>query len=166
MVLSAKDANGLTALHKAAGLGNTRAVEYLLSVWPEAATEKDASGRTPLHYAASTRNNDRCFNLLVQAGADEETQDNVSNIHPRYNGYCCEVNNHFLLVEVENHVKFILYFLLHLSFQKQRVASFYKSKANHNELDRSFFTVVPDAPRIPQIAANEFDWNVINPDQV
>lgn len=50
--------------------------------------------------------------------------------------------------------------------QKQRVASFYKSKANQSELDRSLLSVVPDAPRIPQIAANEFDWNVINPDQV
>lgn len=64
-------------LHKAAGLAHTRVVEYLLSVWPESATEKDTMGRTPLHYAASMRNNDRCFNLLVQAGADEETQDNV-----------------------------------------------------------------------------------------
>lgn len=78
VVLSARDANGLTALHKAAALANTSAVEYLLSVWPESATEKDATGKTPLHYAASAKNNDRCFNLLVQAGADEEAQDNVS----------------------------------------------------------------------------------------
>lgn len=78
IVLSAKDANGLTALHKAAGLAHTRVVEYLLSVWPEAATERDATGKIPLHYAASAKNNDRCFNLLVQAGADEDALDNVS----------------------------------------------------------------------------------------
>lgn len=78
IVLSSKDANGMTALHKAAGLAHTRIVEYLLSIWPEAATEKDASGKNPLHYAASAKNNDRCFNLLVQAGADEEALDNVS----------------------------------------------------------------------------------------
>lgn len=78
VVLSAKDSNGLTALHKAAGLANTKAVEYLLSVWPEAAMEKDSTGKMPLHYAASMKNNDRVFNLLVQAGADEEAQDNVS----------------------------------------------------------------------------------------
>lgn len=77
ILLSAKDGNGLTALHKAAGLAHTRVVEYLLSVLPEAATERDAAGRTPLHYAAATKNNDRCFNLLVQAGAEEEAQDNV-----------------------------------------------------------------------------------------
>lgn len=50
--------------------------------------------------------------------------------------------------------------------QKQKVASFYKSKTSHGELDRGLLTVVPDAPRIPQTAVNEFDWNVINPDQV
>lgn len=77
VVLSARDSNGLTALHKAAGLAHTSVVEYLLSVWPESATEKDVTGKTPLHYAASAKNNDRCFNLLVQAGADEEAQDNV-----------------------------------------------------------------------------------------
>lgn len=79
VVLSARDTNGLTALHKAAGLANTKAVEYLLSVWPEAAMVGDATGKTPLHYAASAKNNDRCFNLLVQAGADEEAQDKVSS---------------------------------------------------------------------------------------
>lgn len=59
-------------------MAHTQVVEYLLSMWPESAADKDATGKTPLHYAASAKNNDRCFNLLVQAGADEETQDNVS----------------------------------------------------------------------------------------
>lgn len=150
VVLSARDSNGLTALHKAAGLANTRVVEYLLSVWPESATEKDATGKTPLHYAASAKNNDRCFNLLVQAGADEETQDNVSELVAQVvivNLYCFPFLSSFIA-------------------QNKRIPNFYKTKAGQNEMDRSVLTVVPDAPRIPQIAATEFDWNVINPDQV
>jgi ankyrin repeat protein len=50
----------------------------LLSIWPNAATEEDYTGKTPLHWAASAKNNDRCFNLLVQAGADELAVDSVS----------------------------------------------------------------------------------------
>lgn len=48
--------------------------------------------------------------------------------------------------------------------QRQKVASYYRSRAS--DVERSNLTVVPEAPRIPQTAANEFDWNVINPDQV
>lgn len=77
-MLSCKDVNGLTPLHKAAGLAHTSIVEYLLAVWPASATETDNSGKTPLHYAASMKNNDRAFNLLVQAGADEMAPDVVS----------------------------------------------------------------------------------------
>ncbi|XP_059612657.1 uncharacterized protein LOC132259125 [Phlebotomus argentipes] len=75
ILLSSKDQNGLTALHKAAGLAHTRVVEYLLSVWPEAATDVDDSGKLPLHWAAAAKNNERTFNLLVQAGADETATD-------------------------------------------------------------------------------------------
>lgn len=52
-------------------------VEYILSVWPNAALELDAEGKSPLHYAASLKNNDRVFNLLVQAGSDELLSDRV-----------------------------------------------------------------------------------------
>lgn len=76
-ILSSKDANGLTPLHKAAGLAHTSIVEYLLALWPSAAQEKDNSGKTPLHYAASIKNNERVFNLLVHAGAEEGTTDKV-----------------------------------------------------------------------------------------
>lgn len=79
-MLSCKDVNGLTPLHKAAGLAHTKVVEYLLAVWPNAATEMDGSGKTPLHYAASIKNNERAFNLLVQAGADELATDGVSKL--------------------------------------------------------------------------------------
>lgn len=77
-MLNCKDVNGLTPLHKAAGLAHTKIVEYLLAVWPNAALEADHSGKSPLHYAASMKNNDRVFNLLVQAGADELAVDVVS----------------------------------------------------------------------------------------
>ncbi|XP_037910513.1 uncharacterized protein LOC119651140 isoform X2 [Hermetia illucens] len=74
-LITTKDSNGLTVMHKAAGLAHTRIVEYLLKVWPGGATDIDATGKTPLHWAASAKNNTRCYNLLVQAGADEEALD-------------------------------------------------------------------------------------------
>ncbi|XP_070506432.1 uncharacterized protein [Chironomus tepperi] len=74
-MLSCKDTNGLTPLHKAAGLAHTKIVEYLLETWSNAVQDVDNSGKTPLHYAASVRNNERTFNLLVQAGADESAID-------------------------------------------------------------------------------------------
>ncbi|KAG5684639.1 hypothetical protein PVAND_013859 [Polypedilum vanderplanki] len=74
-MLSCKDVNGLTPLHKAAGLGHTKILEYLLEVWPNAVQEVDNSGKSALHYASATKNNERAFNLLVQAGADEMAMD-------------------------------------------------------------------------------------------
>lgn len=76
-ILNCKDTNGLTPLHKAAGLAHTKIVEYLLAVWPNTAVEIDNSGKNPLHYAASMKNNERAFNLLAQAGADELVTDQV-----------------------------------------------------------------------------------------
>lgn len=75
-MLNCKDINGLTPLHKAAGLGHTKIVEYLIDSWPGLLHETDNNGRTALHFAAS-KNNDRTFNLLVQAGADELALDGV-----------------------------------------------------------------------------------------
>uniref|UniRef100_A0A182Q729 Uncharacterized protein n=1 Tax=Anopheles farauti TaxID=69004 RepID=A0A182Q729_9DIPT len=75
VILTSKDANGLTPLHKAAGLAHTQIVEYILSVWPSLSSDEDHSGKTPLHWAASAKNNARSFNLLVQAGADETALD-------------------------------------------------------------------------------------------
>lgn len=79
-LLSTKDANGLTPLHKAAGLNRLEIVEYLLSVWPSSTTDADATGKTPLHWAASPE----IFNRLVQAGADEQTTDYVSQYLPHF----------------------------------------------------------------------------------
>lgn len=99
MLLMSKDANGLTPLHKvlfhksvfverhhkvntkkslqAAGLAHARIVEYLLNAVPNAASEIDFTGKTPLHWAASAKNNPRSYNLLVQAGCDEQALDYV-----------------------------------------------------------------------------------------
>lgn len=79
VILTSKDANGLTPLHKAAGLAHTQIVEYILSVWPSLSSDEDHTGKTPLHWAASAKNNARSFNLLVQAGADETALDDVSD---------------------------------------------------------------------------------------
>ncbi|XP_058451584.1 uncharacterized protein LOC131430543 isoform X3 [Malaya genurostris] len=76
IVLTSKDSNGLTPLHKAAGLAHTQIVEHILSIWPSLSSDEDHTGKTPLHWAASAKNNARSFNLLVQAGADETALDN------------------------------------------------------------------------------------------
>lgn len=81
IMVNCKDINGLTPLHKAAGLGHTKIVEYLLAIWPASSREVDNTGKTPLHYAASMRNNERAFNLLVQSGIDEFATDGVSSIN-------------------------------------------------------------------------------------
>lgn len=75
-MLACKDKNGLTPLHKSAGMGHLEIVEYILLKWPAAATIEDNTGKTPLHWAAA-KNNPRAFNLLVQAGADEIAEDHV-----------------------------------------------------------------------------------------
>lgn len=72
-LLSSKDANGLTPLHKAAGLGHLAIVEYLLRMNPSTASETDSTGKTPLHWANSLE----IYNRLVLAGADELACDYV-----------------------------------------------------------------------------------------
>lgn len=39
----------------------------------------DGTGKTPLHWAASAKNNSRAYNLLVQAGGDEQAVDYVQS---------------------------------------------------------------------------------------
>lgn len=62
---------------QAAGLAHARIVEYLLNESPNSASDIDFSGKTPLHWAASAKNNLRSYNLLVQAGCDEQALDYV-----------------------------------------------------------------------------------------
>lgn len=73
--LVSRDTNAIE--FQAAGLAHTKIVEYLLSIWPNAAKDRDITGKTPLHYAAGAKNNSRSFNLLVQAGSDETAVDDV-----------------------------------------------------------------------------------------
>lgn len=76
-MLNCKDINGLTPLHKAAGLGHTKIVEYLIESWPHLLHETDSNGKSALHYAAGAKNNDRTYSFLLEAGADELTMDGV-----------------------------------------------------------------------------------------
>lgn len=133
-MLCCKDINGLTPLHKAAGLAHTKVVEYLLAVWPNAATEVDNSGKSALHYAASVKNNERAFNLLVQAGSDETTCDQVG-------------------------IKTCFELSLISHSQRGHDPAYYKRNKNSEDLDRSLLTVIPDAPRIAEQGfPPSFDW--------
>jgi ankyrin repeat protein len=55
-------------------------VESILQRNPNAATTTDNEGRLPLHYAAAVRDGGHIYNLLVEAGAEENALDNVSNL--------------------------------------------------------------------------------------
>lgn len=72
-LLASKDVNGLTPLHKAAGLNHLAIVDYILRTNPATAIELDATGKSPLHWASSLE----IYNKLVQAGADELACDYV-----------------------------------------------------------------------------------------
>jgi len=63
---------------QAAGLGRAEMVESIIKRNPNAATATDNEGRLPLHYAATVRDGGHIYNLLVEAGADENALDNVS----------------------------------------------------------------------------------------
>ncbi|CAG7786322.1 unnamed protein product [Allacma fusca] len=68
-VFTAKDSHGLTALHKAAGLGHRTIVEWFLYDFPnQLINDQDNDGRTPLHYSAKEPST---YNFLVKAGASE-----------------------------------------------------------------------------------------------
>ncbi|XP_055544686.1 uncharacterized protein LOC129729856 isoform X8 [Wyeomyia smithii] len=98
IVLTSKDTNGLTPLHKAAGLAHTQIVEYILSIWPSLSSDEDHTGKTPLHWAASAKNNARSFNLLVQAGADEAALDNRDKQAEYYKNKPSEIDRSLLTV--------------------------------------------------------------------
>ncbi|KAK3913347.1 Putative ankyrin repeat protein, partial [Frankliniella fusca] len=83
-ILTSKDANGLTPLHKAAGLGHGHIVDDILGRAPGAVSLCDADGRTALHYAALVRDGGEVYNKLVRAGADELAQDNLGRSPEHY----------------------------------------------------------------------------------
>ncbi|XP_030239386.1 uncharacterized protein LOC108655246 isoform X2 [Drosophila navojoa] len=96
-LVTAKDSNGLNVIHKAAGLGHTKMLEYLVGLWPEGAHEIDITGKTPLHWAASAKNNMRCYTLLTQAGCDEEAQDYKMKTPSYYRHKPHEIERAFLV---------------------------------------------------------------------
>lgn len=104
-LLSSKDVNGLTPLHKAAGLGHLAIVEYILRTSPSTATDIDATGKTPLHWASTLE----IYNKLVQAGADELACD-----------YVCSYEHLTFLIAFDIQCVFLLYSVLyHLSPKKK-----------------------------------------------
>ncbi|XP_017837898.1 uncharacterized protein LOC108596523 isoform X2 [Drosophila busckii] len=96
-MVTAKDSNGLNVIHKAAGLGHTKILEYLTSLWPEGAHEMDITGKTALHWAASAKNNMRCYTLLTQAGCDEEALDYKMRTPSYYRHKPHEIERAFLV---------------------------------------------------------------------
>lgn len=137
-LVTAKDGNGLNVIHKAAGLGHTKMLEYLIGIWPEGAHEIDITGKTPLHWAASAKNNMRCNTLLTQAGCDEEALDYVS-----------------WLKEERSERRGQLTALL---LQKMKTPSYYRHKPH--EIERAFLVFVPEAPRISPDSV--VDWEALS----
>ena len=98
LVLTGKDANGLTPLHKvlhpfcnkiaptqilqAAGLGRHDIAEYIVSEYPSCINMTDVDGRTPLHYASLLKDDGKMTTFLLDNGADESVLDNVSATIP------------------------------------------------------------------------------------
>ncbi|XP_034133880.1 serrate RNA effector molecule homolog [Drosophila guanche] len=96
-LVTCRDGNGLNVIHKAAGLGHTKILEYLVGLWPEGAHEMDITGKTPLHWAASAKNNMRCYTLLTQAGCDEEALDYKMKTPSYYRHKPHEIERAFLV---------------------------------------------------------------------
>ncbi|XP_030388519.1 uncharacterized protein LOC115634764 [Scaptodrosophila lebanonensis] len=96
-LVTSRDANALNVIHKAAGLGHAKILEYLVSIWPEGAHETDITGKTPLHWAASAKNNMRCYTLLTQAGCNEEAQDYKMKTPSYYRHKPHEIERAFLV---------------------------------------------------------------------
>ncbi|XP_050440566.1 uncharacterized protein LOC126845740 isoform X2 [Adelges cooleyi] len=85
-VLASKDINGLTPLHKAAGLGRLSVIDYIVTKNPKVVNTRDAEGRTPLHFAycAPPKNVTSVYNRLVKAGANENLIDKKGKIPKSY----------------------------------------------------------------------------------
>ncbi|XP_063384274.1 uncharacterized protein LOC134670379 isoform X2 [Cydia fagiglandana] len=82
-ILSSRDANNMTVMHKAAGLGHGGILKYIAFRYPQGINDVDNDGRTPLHYAAIVRDEQHMYNTLVGLGADESVVDN-KNKTPGY----------------------------------------------------------------------------------
>ncbi|XP_049958096.1 uncharacterized protein LOC126474660 [Schistocerca serialis cubense] len=97
-ILASKDQNGLTPLHKAAGLGHERIVDDVLERLPTAVSSADHEGRQPLHYAAALRDGGAMYGRLVAAGADEQALDNRGRPAAWYRAHPGELDARLLSV--------------------------------------------------------------------
>ncbi|XP_064648221.1 uncharacterized protein LOC135500600 [Lineus longissimus] len=79
----ARDETGLFPLHKAIVYDQMDTLNYLVENFPELINKKDSYGRTPLHYAAVTTDSRDKYQILVNAGAGEEIEDNKEHT-PKY----------------------------------------------------------------------------------
>ena len=66
---NAKDENGATALHHAAGNGHKEAAELLIAKGADMAAKDNRSGSTPLHWAAY-RGREKVVEVLIAKGAE------------------------------------------------------------------------------------------------
>ncbi|XP_043243416.1 uncharacterized protein LOC122392525 [Amphibalanus amphitrite] len=67
--------DGANPLHRAAFMGNTDVVRYLVQNFPDTMDAQDRNGRTPLHYAAGSRDGEHVYKLLQKAGARDDIKD-------------------------------------------------------------------------------------------
>ncbi|XP_044754262.1 uncharacterized protein LOC123313440 isoform X2 [Coccinella septempunctata] len=101
IVYYGKDANGLTPLHKAAGLGRTEIAEYLLEQNPKSLDAVDNEGRTPLHYSSLLKDNGKMANFLIENGADESALDSKQKTAAYYRTRASELDAKLLQVVPE-----------------------------------------------------------------
>ncbi|KAB0795470.1 hypothetical protein PPYR_12309 [Photinus pyralis] len=98
VILSAKDINGLSPLHKAAGLGYQGIAEYIVENYPLSVNITDNDGRTPLHFATLAKDDGKMFDYLIGAGADESLLDNKQKTAAYYKQRSSEIDSKLLHV--------------------------------------------------------------------
>ncbi|KAK9881639.1 hypothetical protein WA026_017161 [Henosepilachna vigintioctopunctata] len=96
-----KDVNGLTPLHKAAGLGRTEIAEYLTEQQPKSLNAVDNEGRTPLHFSSLLKDNGKMADFLIENGADESTLDSRQKTAAYYKTRSSEIDSKLLYVVPE-----------------------------------------------------------------
>ncbi|XP_044733018.1 uncharacterized protein LOC123295663 isoform X2 [Chrysoperla carnea] len=101
IILSSKDSNGLTVLHKAVGLGRMEMVQYILDKCPSTLTICDNEGRTPLHYAATLKDQNEMYDYLIEQGADEAKLDNKQKTAGFYKNRPMDIDSKLLVVVPE-----------------------------------------------------------------
>ncbi|CAG9865308.1 unnamed protein product [Phyllotreta striolata] len=98
VVLAAKDINGLSPLHKAAGLDKREIAEFIIKEYPDGVNSVDNEGRTPLHYAALLKDDGKMMSFLIENGADESALDNKQKTAGYYRTRHSEIDAKLLTV--------------------------------------------------------------------